>query len=564
MKEQTRSEPCPHPQCDGGWLKSEDEAEIGQPCPVCSEQPTATDDNLSGAEVSGNAPTPSKGAFTSPVQTVPFRQVVAQEPHHNERQLLNELMHKKPLTPVAQPQRSEPCPECDEVGLHLPDCTQPLLNLDQPPAAQPQCDATEFQDAAYYLVGAREGEQPPATDDSCVPNISVTGNIPDGVIRPRHKLTDLVQRFANALLEKLEAAEVKYGYTDGWMNPDWEDECQRKLSEHIKKGDPRDVAAFCAFMWHHGWRTISDLQATDDKQWRVEKSNDHEIGAWIVDSIGNKIAYSQFTESINGICDAHNSALVKSHQDGWYEGRNYEIKLRSPTDYKQWTVERLRNYFKARVWGNTKSEVWVKLADDINAAVAAEREKREKENTNWREAVGNLATLCREKTEQLLQAQAAIAEANKQITVVCCLSGDVAHQCDFHAIDASKWWKAVLKLQKMIVVDLSALDKHDAEVRSKALNDGYAACAADTKGKERFLREDEIAEARKPLVDALKKSHQILGALVRALDAGALSMNPSTLLTDIRVAFKKCDAAIADAKTDRASVEKDLGLQEAK
>jgi len=66
---------------------------------------------------------------------------------------------------------------------------------------------------------------------------------------------DLVQRFAAALAEKLAAAERKYGYSDGWAASDWMDECRAKLVEHVAKGDPRDVAAYCAFLWHHGERT---------------------------------------------------------------------------------------------------------------------------------------------------------------------------------------------------------------------------------------------------------------------------------------------------------------------
>lgn len=66
---------------------------------------------------------------------------------------------------------------------------------------------------------------------------------------------DLVNRFAQALLEKLAAAEKKYGYTDGWLQSDWMDECRAKLMEHVAKGDPRDVAAYCAFLWHHGEST---------------------------------------------------------------------------------------------------------------------------------------------------------------------------------------------------------------------------------------------------------------------------------------------------------------------
>ena len=66
---------------------------------------------------------------------------------------------------------------------------------------------------------------------------------------------DLVQRFALALAKKLRLAEEKYGHTDGWSRDDWEAECRDHLYQHLEKGDPRDVAAYCAFMWHHGWIT---------------------------------------------------------------------------------------------------------------------------------------------------------------------------------------------------------------------------------------------------------------------------------------------------------------------
>jgi len=72
---------------------------------------------------------------------------------------------------------------------------------------------------------------------------------------------DLVQRFAIALAEKLTAAERKHGYSDGWADPDWMDECREKLVKHVAKGDPRDVAAFCAFLWHHAESTALVLQA---------------------------------------------------------------------------------------------------------------------------------------------------------------------------------------------------------------------------------------------------------------------------------------------------------------
>lgn len=72
---------------------------------------------------------------------------------------------------------------------------------------------------------------------------------------------DLVRRFSYALGEKLAAAEKKYAYSDGWLSPDWMDECRSKLIEHVAKGDPRDVAAYCAFLWHHGENTFVPTKA---------------------------------------------------------------------------------------------------------------------------------------------------------------------------------------------------------------------------------------------------------------------------------------------------------------
>jgi hypothetical protein len=85
-------------------------------------------------------------------------------------------------------------------------------------------------------------------------------------------LADLVAGFSAAMLEKLRAAEKKYGWGDGWRRNDWQESCQRQLQEHLAKGDPRDVANYCAFMWHHGWSTTPDhtinepqtVKVTDD------------------------------------------------------------------------------------------------------------------------------------------------------------------------------------------------------------------------------------------------------------------------------------------------------------
>ena len=79
------------------------------------------------------------------------------------------------------------------------------------------------------------------------------GGVGDYQLHP--KTAALVRRFMSALASKLSAAEVKYGYSDAWVDPAWEDECRRQLHHHAAKGDPRDVAAYAAFCWHHGWST---------------------------------------------------------------------------------------------------------------------------------------------------------------------------------------------------------------------------------------------------------------------------------------------------------------------
>lgn len=71
---------------------------------------------------------------------------------------------------------------------------------------------------------------------------------------------DLVRRFAEALAAKLHKAEKKYGYSNSWSEGNWQHKCASALLEHIEKGDPRDVAAYCAFMWHHGWRTSINVR----------------------------------------------------------------------------------------------------------------------------------------------------------------------------------------------------------------------------------------------------------------------------------------------------------------
>ena len=77
-------------------------------------------------------------------------------------------------------------------------------------------------------------------------------HIPDKLNR---KTAALVKNFAEELARKLYKSELKYGYTDNWTRKDWMVECQREMLKHVDKGDPRDVAIYAAFMWHHDWPT---------------------------------------------------------------------------------------------------------------------------------------------------------------------------------------------------------------------------------------------------------------------------------------------------------------------
>ena len=93
----------------------------------------------------------------------------------------------------------------------------------------------------------------PATDQPCLD--CIIGEEPLIHSHPDDKLKDLVKHFSEALLAKLIAAEMKYGWNNGWTKQDWEADCQRHLLEHVAKGDPLDVAAYAAFCWYHGWRS---------------------------------------------------------------------------------------------------------------------------------------------------------------------------------------------------------------------------------------------------------------------------------------------------------------------
>ena len=103
-------------------------------------------------------------------------------------------------------------------------------------------------------------------------SVSEQSDLPTSPMSPQgdpNLLMNLVQRFASALFDKLhKAANKPENSSNPWQRKDWADELRTKLRECVTKGDPLDVAAYCAFAWHHDWPT-----ATDDDRKEVERVN---------------------------------------------------------------------------------------------------------------------------------------------------------------------------------------------------------------------------------------------------------------------------------------------------
>jgi hypothetical protein len=171
-------------------------------------------------------------------------------------------------------------------------------------------------------------------------------------------LEDLVRHFSAALLEKLKVAREKYGYADeGWQHSDWRAHCRSQLLHHLEKGDPRDVAAYCAFMWHHGWRTASSAHAhTCSSQYRMRELPDpdclactpqpsvppHERGdysAWLIEiNQRSGLVYFHFEDDDDWTKDHDKAAHFARKQDaqsvidhyGWTEAKPVEHMWPAP------------------------------------------------------------------------------------------------------------------------------------------------------------------------------------------------------------------------------------------
>jgi hypothetical protein len=163
---------------------------------------------------------------------------------------------------------------------------------------------------------------------------------------------------------------------------------------------------------------------------------------------------------------------------------------------QEWTPERLIRYLDTKARNGSFKERMQLIADDINTAVAAEREiadigRRWKENSSLEQWFPFTAKELHELKQQLLQAHAAIA-AVKQYTE--------------NYSDNSESTVGVQVISDidglLSSVDISALDKHDRELKDRSER-AEADCAEAMKQ----LREQDdfmVKVATKPLVDALK------------------------------------------------------------
>lgn len=98
---------------------------------------------------------------------------------------------------------------------------------------------------------------------------------------------NLVADFCTTLAEKLYKAQLKYGYDADWKQDGWHTQCLEHFHQHIAKGDPRDVAAYCAFMWYHGWKTESVSGPVVPEE--MPKGLAGQIVSLLVHNIGDKL-----------------------------------------------------------------------------------------------------------------------------------------------------------------------------------------------------------------------------------------------------------------------------------
>ncbi|MGX5660034.1 hypothetical protein ACWKWV_09970 [Castellaniella ginsengisoli] len=126
-----------------------------------------------------------------------------------------------------------------------------------------RADAPQTDDQKQLLIGAwnrraaveadRQGRMPSdehLIETGCYQTVIERHSQPAASAEPNtHTDDDAVDRFAAAMKDKLAQARAKGRH--GWQECDPSDLSQM-LRAHVEKGDPRDVANFCCFLWSLG------------------------------------------------------------------------------------------------------------------------------------------------------------------------------------------------------------------------------------------------------------------------------------------------------------------------
>lgn len=128
----------------------------------------------------------------------------------------------------------------------------PLVTSDSPAEAQGVFTSPAFKHAQHDRVSHSGKEM--ATF-----YLGLPGDLNTNAIK-------LVVDTANLMGQKLKAAQDKYGYEDGWMNPEWaQEEVRKSAFEHLMKGDPLDVINYMAFMLYHGYSSAPQSMVEADE-----------------------------------------------------------------------------------------------------------------------------------------------------------------------------------------------------------------------------------------------------------------------------------------------------------
>lgn len=120
----------------------------------------------------------------------------------------------------------------------------------------------------------------------------------------------LMREFGQELADKAAKAQQKYGYgADTWRDDKgWEQECNEGLQSHILKGDPRDVAVYCAFMWYHKWSTKPQPIPTDEA---LKEAMLKEVSALNdIDPVDGYDYNHALYDGVASACAAHAQSLV--------------------------------------------------------------------------------------------------------------------------------------------------------------------------------------------------------------------------------------------------------------